>query len=122
MSVMKNLYAFIQTSQTSCLKLSARIVSLVLDLLKELGLNYKVMDNIASFYIGVILLYILLGIIFGIVVSLIFRPYVLWYFKINMSDKLQEDIIEILSELSSKVSTRTSSSISNQEHSSSTQN
>lgn len=80
------------------------------------------MDNIASFYIGVILLYILLGIIFGIVVSLIFRPYVLWYFKINRQIKLQEDIIEILSELSLKVSTRTSSSISNQEHSSSTQN
>lgn len=57
---------------------------------------------LGSLYIGVILLYVIIGIIFGVVVSLIFRPYILWYFKINKRLRQQEETNRILGELNSK--------------------
>ena len=58
---------------------------------------------LSSLYIGIILIYVIFGVIFGIVVSLIFRPYILWYFKINKRIKLQEETNRLLEEkLSSK--------------------
>ncbi len=59
-------------------------------------------------YIGIILLYVVMGVIFGVVVSLIFRPFVLWYFKINKRIKLQEETNRLLNEISSKKMPQTS--------------
>lgn len=71
-----------------------------------------IMNSLASFlaslYIGIILLYVFFGIIFGVVVSLIFRPYILWYFKINKRIKLQEETNKLLNEISSKRTSSTS--------------
>lgn len=54
-------------------------------------------------YIGVILLAMIIAVIFWIVVSLIFRSYVMWYFKINKRLRQQEEMYRMLSEKLSKV-------------------
>lgn len=52
----------------------------------------------------------IIGVIFGIVVSLIFRPYVLWYLKIDKRIKLQEETYDLLIEKLSKAISPSSSS------------
>ena len=56
----------------------------------------------SALYLGVLFLYVLFCAIFGIIVSLIFRPYVLWYFKINKRIELQEETNHILNEILSQ--------------------
>ena len=59
--------------------------------------------SLLSVYIGVILLSMIIAVIFWIVVSLIFRSYVMWYFKINKRLRQQEEMYRMLSEKLSKV-------------------
>jgi len=72
----------------------------------------------STLYIGIILLYVIICIIFGIVVSLIFRSYILWYFKINKRIKIQEETNRLLNEMSSKTMSPSSSHQTRRDYSS----
>lgn len=50
-------------------------------------------------YLFLLLIYLIVIVLFGLVVSLIFRPYVLWYFKINKRIELQEEANTLLEEI-----------------------
>ncbi len=69
------------------------------------------MSAFGTYFVVIILIYAFLSIFVIVVVSLIFRPYIMWYFKINQRLKQQEETNRLLKELSSKAkSTVTSSS------------
>ncbi len=61
--------------------------------------------------IGGTLLLIFLGILAVIVVTIVFRPYVIWYLKINEKLRLQEETNRLLNELKSKETMGTSVSV-----------
>lgn len=67
-------------------------------------MSIDIFSFLGSLYVGIILLYIIFCLIFGVVVSLIFRPYILWYFKINKSLQHQEETNRLLKEIASKQS------------------
>ncbi|MDE6498964.1 MAG: hypothetical protein K2L21_09930 [Muribaculaceae bacterium] len=52
-----------------------------------------------SLYLGIIILFVIIGVLFWAVISLIFRAYILWYFKINKSVQIQEETNRLLDEL-----------------------
>ena len=53
------------------------------------------------------------GVLYVVVISLIFRPYFLWYFKINKRLKLQEETNRLLNDIAAN---KTSSSRIKLEH------
>lgn len=57
------------------------------------------LTGLGAFYLITILIYLIIGVFFGVVISLIFRPYVLWYFKINRKIELQEETNRLLEEI-----------------------
>ena len=59
------------------------------------------MSAFGTYFVVIILIYAFLSIFVIVVVSLIFRPYILWYFKINKRLKQQEETNRLLKELSS---------------------
>ena len=53
-------------------------------------------------YVFYIVIFFVVAAPIWVVISLIFRPYVLWYLKINKRMKLQEETNRLLKEISSK--------------------
>lgn len=55
--------------------------------------------GLGALYLVTLLIYLIVIVFFGVVISLIFRPYVLWYFKINRKIELQEEANRLLDEI-----------------------